>query len=329
MPGPFPIRRRISGPWVVLLFGTALSTHGLAYQLRQVPTPSEQGPILRTQTELVALNVTVSNERGHVVTGLKREDFKVYENDVEQPVSFFTAEAVPASWGVVLDRSGSMREMVRDVYQAAIHTIEEGTADDEMFLVAFNREIELLSDYTSDRHRLENGLLGLRAEGETALWDATQFAVEHARLGQHRKKVLMVITDGEDNASRMPFRELIGRVEEAPVVIYTVGMFESGGMLDSLLRRDSRSARNELQLLAERTGGRAHFPTNIAECREAMKEIAREVKHQYSIGYYPSDTVHDGRWRAIRIVVTRQDGKKHAARTRAGYYAPRSAATAR
>lgn len=94
----------------------------------------------------------------------------------------------------MLDRSGSMREMVRDVYQAAIHTIEEGTADDEMFLVAFNREIELLSDYTSDRHRLENGLLGLRAEGETALWDATQFAVERARLGQHRKKVLMVIT---------------------------------------------------------------------------------------------------------------------------------------
>lgn len=284
---------------------------------------SQEAPAVKLDRELVSLSVTVTDQNGKAVLGLKREDFKVYENGVEQSISFFSAEEAPACWGLVLDRSGSMMTMMQDVYRAAIHVMDEGTEQDEMFIVTLNDQIEIVCDFRSDRHKWENSILGLRAGGTTALYDAVAFALDHIQYAKHQKKVLVVITDGEDNSSRLKFRQLIERVEERNALIYTVGMFES--MERSWLGLRDGYRRGELEKLAEVTGARAHFPTNIEQCRESMREIAREVSHQYSLGYYPSNLARDGQWRKIKVTVIRQGEKdaKYVARTRTGYYAPR------
>lgn len=272
-----------------------------------------EAPAIRLGADLVSLNVMVTDQSGRAILGLRKEDFRVYEDKIEQRVSFFTSDEATVSWGLILDRSGSMMGMMQDVYRAATHVVEEGTDQDQMFAVTFNNRVEMVSDFISDRHKLENSLLGLRADGQTALWNAVAFGLDHIKHGKNRKKVLVVLTDGEDNASRIGFRSLVERVEEEDVLIYPVGMFESS------MRIGRDSARLELEKLAQATGARAHFPTDVEQCKQAMKEIAREVSQQYSIGYYPTSTARDGKWRKIQIKIG-----SYAARTRAGYYAPAS-----
>ena len=278
---------------------------------------------IKIDTNLVVLRVTVNDQQGRAAMSLKQEAFKVYEDGVEQQIGFFSGEESPVSWGLVLDRSGSMMGMMSDVYGAALHVIDEGTSRDETFIVTFNRKPELISDFLSDRHRLENSILGLRADGETALFDAVDFALDQMKHAKNRKKVLVVVTDGEDNASRLKFRELIERAEEEEAVIYTVGMFEpSMSVLSSSMGGSDRDAQAELKKLAEVTGASSHFPTNVDQCRSVMREIAREVSQQYSLGYYPANKERDGKWRAIRIAVSQNgNSTKLVARTRSGYYA--------
>lgn len=304
--------------WLVL-FMLVITTGAQAQQDAPLDT-------IKIDTNLVVLRVTVNDQQGRAATSLKQEAFKIYEDGVEQQVGFFSAEESPVSWGLVLDRSGSMMEMMSDVYDAALHVIDEGTSRDETFIVTFNRKPELISDFMSDRHRLENSILGLRAEGETALFDAVDFALDQMKHAKNRKKVLVVVTDGEDNASRLKFRELIERAEEEEVVIYTVGMFgemgDSSGVLARLLGRSGGDGRTELKKLAEVTGGVSHFPKNVDQCKSVMREIAREVSQQYSLGYYPANKERDGKWRAIKIAVSQNgNSPKLVARTRSGYYA--------
>ena len=325
----------LAGRVLLSLFIVCAISAGVAtFAWAQTPTPSPptikqqpQGPDekITIETDLVPLRVTVTDREGRAIRELKKEDFKVYENSVEQAINYFSSEAAPTSWGLVLDRSGSMAEMIGDVYRAALHIIDEGTEQDEMFIVTFSDQSEIVQDFTSDRHSLENSILGLRAEGGTALYDAVAFALDHIQQGKHKKKVLMVLTDGEDNSSHIKFRKLIERAEEEGVLIYTVGMFEEmSGMRFKMGRSGSQS---ELEKLAEVTGARAHFPTDIEGCRQSMREIAREVSEQYTLGYYPSNKTHDSKWRAIRVVVRQEGNKKYVARTRSGYYAPKEADT--
>lgn len=296
---------------------------------QQHPHESAQDPTIKLSTDLVSLSVMVTDQKGQAISGLKQEDFKVYENGVEQTLGFFSTDKMPVCWGLVLDRSGSMAEMLGDVYRAAVHVVDEGTEEDETFIVTFDQKAELVTDFVSDKHRLQNSILGLRAGGETALWDAINFALDHLKHAKHRKKVLVVITDGEDNSSRLKFRELIERAEEENVLIYTVGMFESGMYRPTLLDDSWRKVlgdppQEQLAKLAEVTGAKAHFPTNVKQCQEAMRAIASEVSHQYSLGYYPNDTKNDGKWRQLKVVAGQSGGKtKYVARTRAGYYAPK------
>lgn len=281
-----------------------------------------QMPILKSGTDLVALNVTVQDLAGRAATGLVQENFTVFENGVEQPIALFSDAETPVTWGLVLDRSGSMEDMIGDVHQAALHAIAEGTPEDESFIVTFNQIPQLVHDFEFDRHRLSTALLGLRASGATALWDAVAFTLGHARQGRHQKKVLVVLTDGEDNQSGFAFRELIDFAEREEVLIYTVGMVESGGILSRFRSRPAWLG--DLETLSNVTGARAHFPRSLEECRNTMKEIAREVAHQYMVGYYPRDLARDGRWRSLKVVVKAQPGRPDiTARTRLGYYAPR------
>ncbi len=302
--------------WIILL---ALAVT-VSVQAQQ-DTPFET---LKIDTNLVVLRVAVNDQQGLAAMSLKQDAFKIYEDGVEQQVGFFSSEESPVSWGLVLDRSGSMMDMMSDVYDAALHVIDDGTSRDETFIVTFNRRTELVIDFTSDQHRLENSVIGLKADGETALYDAVDFALDHLKHSKNRKKVLVVVTDGEDNASRLKLRELIERAEEEETVIYTVGMFGSMGSSSGLLARlmGDRDARGELKKLAEVTGGSSHFPQNVDQCQGVMKEIAREVSQQYSLGYYPLNKERDGKWRKIRVVVSQAGSSaKLVARTRSGYYA--------
>lgn len=302
----------------------------------------QENSALKLSTDLVSFNVSVFDRNGKAAMDLKKEDFKVFENGVEQSLSFFSTDEAPVSWGLVLDRSGSMQRMIGDVYQAALHVMDEGTDDDEMFVATFNKRVELIAGFTRDRRALQNSVAGLRADGNTALYDAIAFGLDRMRLGTHQKKVLVVVTDGEDNSSRVSFKNLVERAKEAGVLIYTIGMFES---MNAALRPDGPDAqsafrrrfgsggwqharyaefsREELKKLAEVSGAVAHFPTSIAECKEAMTAIAVEVSRQYSVGYYPSNPSRDGKWRKLQVKIDTPGGKtQYAARTRAGYYAP-------
>lgn len=275
--------------------------------------------VIVINTDLVVLRASVTNRQGNAVTGLKKENFKIFEDGVAQAVEVFSADESPVSWGLVLDRSGSMSGMIREVYQASLHVIDEGTSKDETFIVTFNEKPELVSPFESDRHRLENSILGLRADGNTALYDAVSFALDEFKKGKFRKKVLIVVTDGEDNESRLSFRKLIERAEEEEVIIYTVGMSESD-------MRFGKNMQGELEKLAEVTGGKAHFPQNTDDCRRVMDEIALEVSRQYSLGYYPVNDIYDGKWRNIRLQVKAEKSPvAFVVRTRSGYYARKKA----
>lgn len=276
--------------------------------------------VIVVNTDLVLLRVSVTDRQGQTVLGLKKENFKIFEDGIQQTADFFSVEESPVSWGLVLDRSGSMMEMMRGVYQAALHVISEGTSKDEMLITTFNDKPEIITRFTDDRHRLENSTLGLRADGTTALYDAISFALNEMKQGKFRKKVLVVVTDGDDNASRLSFRQLFESAEKEEIIIYTVGMFESSGMI-RFGRDTNGGTRLELEKLAEATGGAAHFPIDVEGCRKVMKEIALEVSRQYSLGYYPSNKNYDDKWRKISLRVE-PDGKqdKYIGRTRLGYY---------
>lgn len=279
----------------------------------------QQRTTLRVGVDLVLLDVTVQDRAGQPVRDLQKEHFKVYEDKIEQSISFVGREEAPVSWGLILDSSGSMKGMMHDVYEAAAHVMEEGTHEDEMFVMTFNDGVDLVLELTSDRRKLQQSIFGLQSHGSTALYDAVASALDHIKQGKHRKKVLVVITDGEDNHSSFSFRRLLDRVRESDVLIYTVGMRVAMGAFRSL-----NESRHDLEEMAKITGGYAYFPTNIEKCRQTMSKIAEEVSEHYTIGYYPANREHDGRLRKIKIAIAESEGKnrKYTVRARSGYYAP-------
>lgn len=280
----------------------------------------QKGTVFRAETNLVLLDVTVTGKRGEAIRGLQRSDFAVYENGTKQDVVFFSDENRPVSWGLVVDRSGSMLGMMEEVYNAVLHSVRVGTSEDEFFVTKFNHNVDIIQDFTSDRDQLLAASKNLWAMGSTALYDAVALAVDHVRKGQHQKKVLVVVTDGEDNASHIPFEKLLAMVKRSEALIYTVGFFDSDLAILKLMERESRK---ELQLLAEQTGGMAYFPKNMEECDRACRDIAVRVSQQYSLGYYPKSTAWDGDWREIKVELTRAD--KSTVHARKGYFAPRPA----
>jgi len=291
------------------------------------PVPShatrvQRNSKLKVAVDLVLLDVSVQDKNGQPVRDLQESAFRVFEDKIEQRIASFSTEESPVTWGLVLDRSSSMQGMMKDVYEAAINVIDQGTTEDEMFIMTFNNRTEIVSELTSDRRHLSNSIFGLNAQGSTALYDAVDSALDYIKKGTHRKKVLVVVTDGGDNKSRIRFSRLIDSAKESDVLIYTVGMY--GGMVTNPTEmRSTAQARGELKQLAETTGAYAHFPTDPKKCREVMDKIAREVSEHYTIGYYPANPTPDGKWRKLRISLVGQVGHEYIIRARPGYYATR------
>lgn len=298
--------------------------HARRFEAAPQPQNTEDNPpLFHAETSLVLFDVTVTDGKKNLVERLQKEDFLVYEDGLEQEIAFFSHETRPVSWGIVLDRSGSMMGMMEEVVNAALHSIDAGTPKDDIFIIAFDDIIETIQEFTTDRERLRAASRKIRARGMTALYDAVAEGLDHVRRGKHQKKVLVVVTDGDDNASIIRFPNLLRLARENESLIYTVGFF--GELAAFMLRYVDpfRNTQQELRQLAEETGGLAYFPKDMNECDQVCRDIALQVSRQYSLGYYPKNRSYDGGWRQIVVDVRHTPGVD--VRARKGYFASAAA----
>ena len=287
--------------------------------------PQEPVQSITVDVRLVNLNVAVEDKDGRSYAGLGANNFRIYDNGVEQAIHHFSDDDSPYSMGIVLDRSGSMAGMINDVYDAAFHTIRASKAGDEFFVELFNDQVEMKQGLTSDQGLLQRQLKGVVASGATALYDAILAGLDQLKEGRYDKKALLVVTDGADNTSKHSFQEVLQRARADGVVIYVVGMFDEL-MLAAELARGDDEMRALLSQIAEATGGRAYFPRTVKQCEQACIAIAKDLREQYSLGYYPHPKLFDGSWRIVQVQLNLPEElyrNRLTARTRAGYYAPR------
>jgi len=296
------------------------------------PRGEDTGDIVSLTAELVLLDVTVVDRRNHVVPNLEKDRFVVYENGVRQEIAFFSREEAPVSLGLVLDTSGSMRRKLSKVIAAAKSLMRQSHPEDEYFLVEFKGEAELVEDFTRDVTLIHDALDNIVAGGQTALLDALYLSLEHAqKYGKHRRKAIVLITDGEERNSYYTRDQVLEQLRRSDVQVYAVGFTE--GLSEAAIFRQTESrrisgqekkARKLLEELARESGGRAFFPQSLEELDTIASTIARELRTQYALGYYPSSPERDGSWRSVRVeVLPDKDRGSLTARTRAGYYALR------
>lgn len=277
----------------------------------------EDNEPISINTDLVTFNVSVTDREGRAVSGLKKQVFNVFDNKVLQDINFVSDEDAPASVSIVFDTSGSMNEKkIKQAKEALADFIKTSQIRDEFFLVDFNTRARLLLSRTRDSDAVLNKFTYLEPNGNTALFDAVYLGSEKVLQGAHPKKIVLIISDGEDNNSRFSFGDLRRRLQETGVVIYAIGF---GGYFTP---KGGMSGRAILDELASTTGGKAYFPNDSIELNEDFDRIAQEIRHFYSISYYPTDFTPDGKWHRLQVKLNFPLGSQHlTVRTRAGYYA--------
>lgn len=282
----------------------------------------QDGSAIKIATEMVQLDVKVIDSSGKPIWDLSKSDFEIYEDKVKQDIESVSREEVPVSMGLVIDTSGSMRTKLRIVSDAARGFIRRMRPVDETFLAQFKTETELIKGFTADQTVLEEALGDLYVNGGTALLDAIIASADHAsKQGQQRRKAIIVITDGVEKNSSMREKQVIQAMKEDEVQLYLVGFLDekSGGGIFGM--SDAEKAKNLLVRLSEDSGGRAFFPKAISEMPAIASEIARDLRMQYVISYYPrGDAQHASDYHTLRVVVNPKDKRKLIARTRQGYY---------
>jgi VWFA-related protein len=277
----------------------------------------------------VVLHATVLDKKGNVVNNLKQDDFHVYEDGASQTLIHFTHADVPVSMGIVIDDSGSMRDKREAVNAAALIFAKTSNPQDQVFVVNFNDVyyLDTPGDFASTIEDLKSALDKIDSRGGTALRDAVIASMDHLKLGNRDKKVLLVITDGEDNASRYTQEELMERAQKSAAVIYTIGLLGSDetSSLFKIRGGEAHRAARVLKDLAEATGGEPYFPKSLDEVESTCRQIARDIRNQYTLVYRPSNLKKDGTFRNIRVDAYLPHSKtKLVVRTRPGYFAPKS-----
>jgi VWFA-related protein len=267
----------------------------------------------RAGTDLVALNVSAFDDQGQIINGLPKTAFRVLENGVQQDISVFRQEDVPVSLGLIIDVSGSMERKRERVVSSTLAMIQASNPEDEVCAIYFNESADLVQDFTSDIGLLARTLRNIHPQGGTAMRDAVLLGIDHLR-GHARldKRVLVVITDGEDNASLASQQRLVEAARRSNVIVYAIGL------LGQEIPRSAVAARRSLEELTLETGGRSWFPYDVNEIATITPEIAHEIRNQYIVGYKPADPTKDGKWRAITVEVNVPGAT---VRTRPGYYA--------
>jgi Ca-activated chloride channel homolog len=283
----------------------------------------ESDAVFRADTRIVVCHTTVVDKIGHLVTTLPQSAFTVYENKVKQVIRRFRREDVPVSLGLVIDNSGSMRNKIEKVKAAALALVKDSNRDDEVFVVNFNDTAYLDNpkdkDFTNDITELEAALSRIDARGGTAMRDAIAMSMQHLKKAHRDKKVLVVITDGNDNSSIVTLEKIMKEAHQRDVLIYGVGL------LAEEERREAGRARRALNDLAEATGGKTFFPQGVEEVDAIAHQVAKDIRNQYIIEYSPLNSAMDGTFRAIRIAV--KAAGNPTVRTRSGYYATPDAKT--
>jgi VWFA-related protein len=293
----------------------------LAPKNSQPAPPGQQGPgaSIKVDVNLVVLHTSVLDDRGRFVDGLKQENFRVMEDKVEQKMSVFKREDIPVSMGLVIDNSGSMRDKRPRVNEAALTLVQTSNPNDEAFVVNFNDDyyLDLDKDFTSSIPELKEALERIDSRGSTAFYDALIGSMDHAKKGHKDKKVLLAVTDGEDNASRNTLEKTIREIQKSNVVIYTIGLFSDED------KKNRKKATRALKEIADASGGVAYFPENVADVHSICEQVAKDIRNQYTLAYYPTNARKDGTYRAVSVEVIPPRGHgKLTARTRNGYYAP-------
>jgi Ca-activated chloride channel family protein len=307
--------------WTValaLLVALPLSAQDLANPDALNPDLEET---LRIDVDLVLVNATVTDRNNRPITGLSEEHFEIFEDRVGQDIAFFSSEDVPLSVGIVFDVSGSMKQKL-DVAREAVGTfLRTLTPSDEHLLIEFSTSPQVTQGFTTDVSRLQNRLLFSPAGGMTALFDAVYRGIEAVVSDAvNPKKALLLITDGQDNASRYNFGRLRDAVRESDVQIYAIGIVDA---FNSGLGA-GQAGRSVLRDIAEETGGLSFFPNSVYELEDVTTKIAIELKNQYVLGYVSTNEEADGDWRDIRVRLDPPRGLPNGLSVRAkrGYYAP-------
>jgi Ca-activated chloride channel homolog len=280
-----------------------------------------QGPKpLRVDVDVVLVNTTVTDPYNRLVTGLEKDNFRIFEDGTEQEVAYFSSEDVPTSIGVIFDMSGSMSDKVAKAREAAVEFFKTANPQDEFSLVTFNDRAELASRFTSSVEDLQTRMMFTAARGRTALLDAIYLGLSQMRGAHNAKRALLIISDGGDNHSRYNESDIRNFVKESDVQIYAMGVFNAVG---------SRPTQEEVEgpsLLAElcdMTGGRVFPVDSLDALPDIATKIAMELRNQYVLGYHPSNKSKDGKWRKIKVKIRPPRGLPPLnVYSRTGYFAP-------
>jgi Ca-activated chloride channel family protein len=291
----------------------------LARPQQTSPSQSRQGDeyTIRVNADSVVLHATVENRKGILVSGLSKDNFQVHEDGVLQHIKYFSHEDIPVTVGLVVDNSGSMSSKRPEVIAAALAFARSSNPADQMFVVNFNENVSFgLPDntpFTDRAAQLQVALSRIIANGETALYDAVAAALKHLKKGNRDKKVLIVISDGGDNASKHNLAQIRATARQSDAIIYTLGLFGEN---------DPDKNPHVLKQLAKDTCGKAFLPESLSEVVPICEQIARDIRNQYTIAYVPTNRKQDGAYRVVQVQAEAPGRGRLFVRTRAGYTAP-------
>lgn len=304
--------------YLIALIGLLITQFVSGAQVPQ-PSPSDFGSeyILRLNANMVILSATVLDRHDALVSGLNKDDFQIYENGLPQQIKNFSHEDIPVTAGILVDNSGSMGPKRDDVIAAAMAFARSSNPQDQMFIVNFNDHVSFGlpagTPFTDQQNQLQLALSGISAIGQTALYDGIAAALEHLKLGNRDKKVLILISDGGDNASKHTLAQIIDMAKHSAAIIYAIGIFDDS---------DGDQNPGVLKRFAKETGGEAFFPASSREIPSICEGIARDIRTQYTLTYVPSIASQDGKYRAIEVKASTHGRGRLSVRTRTGYSVP-------
>lgn len=301
------------------LLPLALALLTVTTLLAQTP-PAAQQPTFRSGIDVVSLNVTVTDANKSFITNLNRDDFQVYEDGVLQDLSYFTRTSTPVALSLLIDTSASMEDKLSTAQAAAIGFVKRLRPEDQAQVVDFDNRVTVLQNFTSDQAALESAIRKTAANGSTSLYNAVYIALKElkkvraASTEDLHRQAIIVLSDGEDTSSLVPFEEVLELAKRSEVAIYTIALRQKENV-----GRGFNEADFVLKQFASETGGRSFYPQTPAELASIYSQINDELESQYLLAYSSRNVKRDGKWRRIVVRTTRQDA---VARTKQGYYGP-------
>ena len=306
-----------------LIAATAFNQSQGPVQPPQAPPTPQKKPAdaIKVEVNLALVNVTVTDPLDRLVTGLEKENFRVYEDGVEQEVITLSSEDVPVSIGLIFDMSGSMSDKVDRARQAAVQFVRTANPLDQFFLVSFNDRAELTSGFTSSVEELQSRMMFTASRGRTALLDAVYLGLSQMRGAHNAKRALLIISDGGDNHSRYNENDVRNFLKEADCQLYAIGVYDPIGIRTRTT--EELNGPSLLSEMTEMTGGRVFPVDNLGELPDIAAKIGMELRNQYVLGYKPSNAQHNGIWRKIKVKLRAPKGLPPLnVYAKTGYYAP-------